>query len=118
MIKNQEEVIPNFLEGSESTLRELGENPLFTISLNKLEPVFKTWVYQVLKSIAPPPDESISYLSRKEVCKLLKISMPTLSKYYQMGIIKGMRVGSRILFTEEGIRDALKEIPNQRFRRS
>ena len=117
MDPNQEDASQKYLKGSESTLQELNKNPLIADILRKAEPIFKRWIFEVLKDAEPVQEESATYLSRKEVCKLLKISLPTLSKYYKIGIIQGVRVGSRILFTQGSIKEALKVIPYQRFRR-
>jgi excisionase family DNA binding protein len=115
--KNQEDEALNFLGNAELYLQELGRNPFYADILHKAEPILKRWIYEVLRVTQPAQEESIIYLSRKEVCKLLKISLPTLSRYYKNGVIQGVRVGSRILFTHESIRDALKIIPNQKLRR-
>ena len=57
------------------------------------------------------------YLSRLEVAELLKISLPTLNEYTRTGVIKGCRVGSRVLYDEAQIREAVKEIPSLKYRR-
>jgi excisionase family DNA binding protein len=64
-----------------------------------------------------PNDPELKFLSRDEVCKLLKISLPTLNEYTKMGIIKGSRVGSRILYSELDIQQAVREIPTMKYRR-
>ncbi|HOB83104.1 MAG TPA: helix-turn-helix domain-containing protein [Bacteroidales bacterium] len=60
----------------------------------------------------------INYLSRQEAANLLKISLPTLNEYTRTGIIKGSRVGSRVLYLEEDIINAVKEIPVLKYKRS
>ena len=57
------------------------------------------------------------YLSRQEVATLLKISLPTLNEYTRTGIIKGSRVGSRVLYDEVAVREAVKDIPTLKYRR-
>ena len=57
------------------------------------------------------------YLSRQEVATLLKISLPTLNEYTKTGIIKGSRIGSRVLYDEADIREAIKDIPTLKYRR-
>lgn len=57
------------------------------------------------------------YLSRQEVATLLKISLPTLNEYTRTGIIKGSRVGSRVLYDEKDVREAVKDIPTLKYRR-
>ena len=57
------------------------------------------------------------FLSRQEVATLLKISLPTLNEYTHKGIIKGSRVGSRVLYDEAQIRESVKGIPTLKYRR-
>ena len=57
------------------------------------------------------------FLSRQEVANLLKISLPTLNEYTRTGIIKGSRIGSRILYDEISIKEAVKDIPALKYRR-
>lgn len=63
------------------------------------------------------PKETQRYLSRQEVANLLKISLPTLNEYTRTGIIKGSRIGSRVLYDEADIREAVKDIPTLKYRR-
>jgi excisionase family DNA binding protein len=101
--------VPSFLELSATTLSELGANPLFTISLTKLEPILKTWIWEVLQEVQPK-EEMAKFLTRKEACEVLHVSMPTLSRYLNRGIIKGHKVGYRVLIGQEEINNALREI--------
>ena len=64
-----------------------------------------------------PPKEEVKYLTRLQVCDLLKISLPTLHGYVHEGKIKGHRIGRRVLFSETDIHDAVKEIPNLKYSR-
>jgi excisionase family DNA binding protein len=68
-------------------------------------------------SLINPKENSPHYLSRQEVATLLKISLPTLNEYTRTGIIKGSRIGSRVLYSEEDIKNAIKEIPTYKYRR-
>lgn len=51
------------------------------------------------------------YLTRKEVCELLSISLPTLSRYCSKGILLGQKVGNRILFEEARLQKSLRDLP-------
>jgi excisionase family DNA binding protein len=68
-------------------------------------------------SLLNPKETAPRYLSRQEVANLLKISLPTLNEYTRTGIIKGSRVGSRVLYDEGDIREAVKDIPTLKYRR-
>ena len=83
--------------------------PLFSLTLDKLEPIFKAWVRDVIANETPVDQPPVFY-SRYEVCKLLKISLPTLGRYMNIGIVTGKKVGNRILFSQEDINNALHEI--------
>jgi hypothetical protein len=83
--------------------------PIYTLTLDKLEPIFKGWVRDVLAD-EKPVDQPFVLYSRYEVCKLLKISLPTLGRYMNLGIVAGKKVGNRILFSQDDINNALHEI--------
>lgn len=57
------------------------------------------------------------YLTRREVADLLKITLPTLFDYTRTGKIKGHRIGSRVLYTEEEVTRAVKEIATVKYSR-
>lgn len=50
------------------------------------------------------------YFSRKETAKKLNITLPTLHLWTQEGRITGHRVGSRVLYKQEDIDNALQKI--------
>lgn len=50
--------------------------------------------------------------TRKQTAEQLSITLPTLNEYVKRGYIKASRIGSRVLFAEEDILAALKEIPS------
>jgi excisionase family DNA binding protein len=89
-------------------------NPFESIEerLNQIERLILS-----LKEDKSDKNQTIHYLSRQEAANLLKISLPTLNEYTRTGIIKGSRVGSRVLYSEEDIKDAVKEIPTLKYRR-
>ena len=54
----------------------------------------------------------INYLTRFEVAKLLKISLPTLGNWTKEGILQSYRIGNRVLYKEDEIISAVKETKN------
>lgn len=82
-------------------------NFFFAESLDKLAPLFKSWVKEAIQEMAPALIEvhdsseqtgiADEYLSPDEVSKLLGISTPTLRKYTRIGIYTAYRVGKRKL---------------------
>lgn len=99
---------PPFIEQSSTTLSELGASPLFTISIDKLEVIFKTWVWEVLKEVKPE-ERTGKYLTMAEACERLHISKPTLTKYIKLGLVKGCTVGSRVLISEDDLISSLAD---------
>src|SRR5689334_23367033 len=61
-------------------------------------------------SVTPKIENSQPYyLSRKEVAKLLKITLPTLHDWTQLGRLKAYKIGTRVLYKPEEVRDALEK---------
>jgi excisionase family DNA binding protein len=56
------------------------------------------------------PTEELKYLTRNEVCKILHVSLPTLSEYYKKGKIPAYKVGKRVLFKPADIEAVLTKI--------
>lgn len=48
------------------------------------------------------------YLTRDEVCDLLKISLPTLHRYTKRGILPARKIGTRVLYAETDLINAGK----------
>ena len=57
------------------------------------------------------------YLSRQQAADRLHITLPTLHDYTRKGIIQGLRIGGRVLYSEEAVREAVKAIPTMKYRR-
>jgi excisionase family DNA binding protein len=87
---------------------------LFQLSIGQAEAIFKGWIVDCIKGIEPHNKDTERIYSRKEACKILQISLPTLHKYIRLGIVKGHRVGNRVLITDVDINNALKDIPIKR----
>ena len=62
-------------------------------------------------------DGDKKFLTRKETATRLRITLPTLNAYTKNGILKGQRIGYRVLYREEDVTAAIKEIPNRKYRR-
>lgn len=54
-----------------------------------------------------PPDESGRYITRRQVADKANLSLPTVDKYSGLGIFKGYRIGSRVLFIEREVDEAI-----------
>lgn len=62
------------------------------------------------KTPAPLPDALPELLTRKQACKLLGITLPTLTGYYQSGVIPAHRIGNNIRLKKFEIYQALQHI--------
>jgi excisionase family DNA binding protein len=54
--------------------------------------------------------KKVRYLTRRETCEKLNISMPTLCRYISKGIVPAQRVGNRILIDEAALTASLKKL--------
>jgi excisionase family DNA binding protein len=96
---------------------ETSNNPVFTLTIAQLHDFMMEVIMEALRTIEPKKEETAKYLTRIEACKALKISLPTLSRYSELGLIPAKRIGNRILYSEEDLKEALKEIPSNKFRK-
>ena len=55
-------------------------------------------------------NEKLEVLTREEVCKLLNVSLVTLSTWTKTGKIKAHRIGNRVYYKKLNIEEAMKEI--------
>ena len=54
------------------------------------------------------------YYTRRDICQLLKISLPTVDRYIRHGIISGSKVGNRIVISQANLDAALTKINGRR----
>jgi excisionase family DNA binding protein len=95
-------------------MEEINNTLAVTLTVEQMQSLIRTCIREELHSIEPHKEETERLYSRNEACTILKISLPTLSRYVGLGIIKGHRVGNRILISSEDITKALKDIPTRR----
>ncbi len=57
------------------------------------------------------------YLSRKEVSKLLKITLPTLHDWTRLGYLKAYKMGTRVLYKQYEVIETLESIPSFKHRK-
>lgn len=57
-----------------------------------------------------PTPQTETFLSRKEVAKLLKVSLPTLNEYTKEQRVKGYRIGARVLYKQSEVESSLLRI--------
>lgn len=101
-MKNENEVI----------IDDNTKRPLYTLTVGEFELLIKSWMknnfdFNVIKQTNNSP----KYLTRIETCEKLHISLPTLTRYSKLGIITARRIGNRILYSEEGLQNSMRDIP-------
>ncbi len=57
------------------------------------------------------------YLTREEVAKLLRISLPTLHDWTKTGTIKAYRIGRRVLYKENEVNSSLHSIISNKYKK-
>ena len=53
-------------------------------------------------------DQESKLLTRVQVCERLHITLPTIYSWTKKGLLKPVKVGSRVLFREDDIKELLK----------
>ena len=86
------------------------ETLLVSLTIGDTKALLKSWIKESLSEIDKTSEPAAQYYSRNEVCALLKISLPTLSRYINLDLIKSHKVGNRILISKEDINNALRNI--------
>src|SRR5580704_5883955 len=57
------------------------------------------------------------YISRAEVAKLLRVSLPTLGEYVKLGWLKPYKIGRRVLFKQDEIEESLNKLISLKYKR-
>jgi len=58
------------------------------------------------------------YLSRNDVAKLLKVTLPTISDWTKQGFLQSYKIGNRVLFKYSDIEIALSKLSSFKNKRS
>lgn len=80
------------------------------ITKDEVSTLIRAALREELASTLPQPEKPEGYLSREDVCGLFAISYPTLRKHILSGKIKGYRIGRRVLFKENEIKQSITAI--------
>lgn len=67
-----------------------------------------------LQPIADQPE----YLTRKEVARFLKISLPTLHEWSKQGLLQSYRIGNRILYKSVEIQNSVQKVMNGKYKKT
>src|SRR4051812_20081219 len=58
------------------------------------------------------------FLSRAEVARLLKISLPTLNDWTKLGWLQSYKMGNRVLYKQNEVEEALHKVSNLKFKKT
>jgi excisionase family DNA binding protein len=90
---------------------------LCTFSLNEFRECVTSIIREELEELIPKQIPYEDYLTRAEAAELLKISLPTLSKWSQKGILTSHRIHNTIRYRRSEIESAFNEIRDAKYRR-
>jgi excisionase family DNA binding protein len=88
------------------------------VTPSDLREIVREVIVEEVTKLIPQKSTGQKYYTRKEAAKRARITMPTLDKYIQEGKIKAHRLGRRVLFSEEDIKNAIEEMPFIKYKRS
>ena len=82
---------------------------LSPITIDELATVIQMTVKREFETIhnSQKPEPNNDYLSRKETCQILGISLPTLNDYTKKGLVPSYRIGARIRYKKEEVLNSL-----------
>jgi len=88
------------------------------INLSDIKKVLREVLEEKSNDFAKPvKSEDQEYLSRKEVAKLLKISLTTLNDWSKQGIVQAYRIGNRVLYKKKEIEDSVSKVQSFKYKR-
>lgn len=85
------------------------DEKFIVLSENQLEETINNAVSKIIGEMQKTEIASKEYISREEAATLLNITLPTLHRYAQKGIVKIYKFGSRSLLKTEELIQGLKE---------
>lgn len=93
---------------------------LHSTPLKDFRDIIGSIVEEKLQQFRPvePPQTSAKgeYLTRKEVCDLLRISLSTLHYYSKDGTLQSYRVGGRILYKSVEVQSSIQSIQSNKYK--
>jgi excisionase family DNA binding protein len=69
---------------------------------------------QRLSSLSPQKESQSDYISRKEVAKMLQVTLPTLNDYTKLGWLQCYKIGNRVLYRRDEVEQSLRQVQYQR----
>jgi excisionase family DNA binding protein len=85
---------------------------LQSIGKSELESIVMRCMATVLRNQQPVAKETqpSGYITRKQVCGILHISMPTVHAWMKQGKLQSYHIGGRTLFKESEVMEAVEAV--------
>ena len=88
----------------------MGKILLNTLELSDIKKVIEEALEKKINSLSTPKENELKLLTRKDTAKLLCISLPTLHDWTKNGVVKAHRIGNRVLYKLEEVKEALLQV--------
>lgn len=85
------------------------------LKVEELQDIIRSIVKEEIQQAATVRRKETTYMTRKEAATFLRVSLPTINNYTKAGIIKGFRVGYRVLYKLEDLEMNLNAIVTSRY---
>ena len=86
-------------------------NGVIVITKEELENTISNLLNEQLSKFKPTEKKTESeYLTRKEVAKLLGVSLPTLSDWSKRGVVPSYRIETRVRYKKDEVLMCLKKV--------
>jgi len=95
-----------------------GEQILFTgLSVDELLLRIEQIIDSKMGQLPNIQENQSEYITRKEVAKLLKITLPTLHDWTKQGFLQSYRIGNRILYKLKEVEQSLTHVLNNKHKK-
>lgn len=93
---------------------------MFTgVNLNQLLEKIGQLIESKLTSIAPQTtlNNQSKFITRHEVARLLKITLPTLNEWTKLGWLQSYKIGNRVLYKEPEVVACIDQLATHKFKK-
>ncbi|MRM84855.1 helix-turn-helix domain-containing protein [Riemerella anatipestifer] len=78
------------------------------VTANELIKAIATAVKKELQTPEPKPVESHDLMHKKEVAKMLRVSLMTINNWTKQGLLTSYRIGNRVMYKKDEVLQSLK----------
>uniref|UniRef100_UPI0030BDF5B1 helix-turn-helix domain-containing protein n=1 Tax=Riemerella anatipestifer TaxID=34085 RepID=UPI0030BDF5B1 len=78
------------------------------VTANELIKAIATAVKNELQAPEPQPVESHDLMHKKEVAKMLRVSLMTINNWTKQGLLTSYRIGNRVMYKKDEVLQSLK----------